>query len=343
VVLSNLACEGTKLDFTLVEGSIYQVNINTHIYNHTAAPLEVKATVVNALVVSINTAAIGVTASNINDILTIVSNNNQTFNILHNENMAFVTIAGYGDFTATDKGDIPIAAGTLINIQTPIGGWVSVYNYSPGLTGRNLEIDDELRIRRERSLKLAGSGTIDAIRARVLNVAGVTATSVVENITNATVDGIPAHGFETLVLGGTDQLIANAIWSCKPAGIPTYGNIHITVIDAADKTQMVNFSRPVKLYIYANIALTKDVSLYPVNGDALIKAGIVNQIMSLEVGEDVVYQSLYQSIYNVPGITAAVIQIGGSLVEILPTLSSANVVVGTAQVAVSDIAKITVA
>jgi hypothetical protein len=60
------------------------------------------------------------------------------------------------------------------------------------------------------------------------------------------------------------------------------------------------------------------------------------------VGEDVVYQSLYQSIYSVPGITAAVIQIGGSLVETPPTLSSANVTVGASQIAVSDITKITV-
>jgi uncharacterized phage protein gp47/JayE len=342
IVLSNLDCVGAKLDFVFVEGDIYSVTINGHVYSHTAAPLEVKATIIDALVNSINTAEIGVTASNINDILVIVSNNSEAFAILHNENMGFLSIDNYGDFTAVDKGDIPIAAGALITIQTPVSGWISLYNYTPGLTGRNLEIDDELRARRARSLKLAGAGTVDAIRARILNIEGVTAATVSENSTNVTVGGLPPHSFESLVLGGTNQLIANTIWGAKPAGIATYGNVTNTVIDQAGKNHTVYFSRPVKLYIYANITLTKDVGLYPIDGDAVIKDAIVKQITNLEVGEDVVYQSLYQSIYSVPGITAAVIQIGGSLVETPPTLSSANVTVGASQIAVSDITKITV-
>jgi len=342
VTLSNLQCEGAVIDFNFVEGNIYQVNINGNIYSHTAAPLEVKATVTDALVDSINTAAIGATASNINDTLSLTSNTNLALNLLHNENMFFVEIFSYGTFTANDKGDIPLAAGTLTNIQTPVAGWISVYNYTPGLTGRNLEIDDELRSRRERSLKLAGAGTVDAIRARILNIEGVTAATVSENSTDTTVDGLPPHSFESLVLGGTNQLIANTIWGAKPAGIATYGNVTNTIIDTAGKTHIVYFSRPVKLYIYASITLTKDVSLYPINGDDVIKAAVVKQIMNLEVGEDVVYQSLYQSVYSVPGITAAVIQIGGSLVETPPILASANVTVGASQVAVSDVAKVTI-
>jgi uncharacterized phage protein gp47/JayE len=343
VVLSNLGCSGIKLDFVFVEGNIYQLTISGHSYSRVAAPLEVKATVVNSLVSSINTSAIGVTATNVNDILTIIINDRTPINVTHNDNMFIVNVAQYANFTASDKGDIALPAGQLTIIQTPIGGWETVYNDSPGVIGRNLEIDDELRIRRERSLKLAGAGTVDAIRARVLNIEGVTAATVSENSTNATVDSLPAHSFETLVLGGLDQLIANAIWVTKPAGIATYGNVTNTIIDTAGKTHIVYFSRPVKLYIYVNVILTKDVSLYPINGDAVIKDAIAKQIMKLEVGEDVVYQSLYQSIYEVPGITAAVIQIGGSLVESPPALSSANVTVGSSQIAVSDITKITIA
>ncbi len=342
VILSNLKCAGIKLDFNFVEGDTYQLAINSNSFSRVAAPLEVKATVIDALVSSINTAAIGVTASNVNDILTILINSRNSISVTHNANMFIVNVAQYGNFTASDKGNIALPAGQLTIIQTPISGWETVYNDSPGLTGRNLEIDDELRIRRARSLKLAGAGTVDAIRARVLNVEGVTAATVTENDTKVTVGGIPPNSFETLVLGGDDQLIANTIWGAKPGGIPSYGNVTNTIIDTAGKTHLVYFSRPQKLYIYVNIALTKDVSLYPINGDTVIKESIVKQIMSLEVGQDVVYQSLYQSIYGVPGITGAVIQIGGSLVETPPTLSSANITVSPSQIAVSDITKITV-
>lgn len=342
VELSNLACLAVSLDLNFTIGNIYSVRINNDLFTYTAQPLDVKATVVDALALVINDTAIGVIATNVNDNLVIKSVSIGKFKILHNGNMFIIDIMNEGNFTAVNKGDIALPAGALINIQTPISGWISINNSSPGLTGRNLEIDDELRERRTRSLKLAGAGTVDAIRARILNITGVTAAIVNENVTDTTIGSLPPHSFETLVLGGDNQVIANTIWTAKPAGIPTYGNVTNTIIDTAGKSHIVYFSRPVKLYIYASIALTKDMALYPINGDSVIKSAIANQINNLEVGEDVVYQSLYQSIYSIPGITAATIQIGGSLVESPPTLSSANIVVGSAQVAVSDITKINI-
>ncbi len=342
VILSNSSCLGANLDLNFVVDNIYSVTVNGHIYTYTAQALDVKATVIDALVALINTAAIGVTATNINDTLNIVSDNLTKFSVIHNVNVFIIDITDNGNFTAKDKGNIGLAAGALTIIQTPIFGWLSVYNPEPALTGRNLEIDDELRIRRTRSLKLAGAGTIDAIRARILNVEGVTAATITENSTNAIVSGLPPHSFESLVLGGDNQLIANAIWTTKPAGIGTFGNVTNTVVDTAGNNHIVYFSRPTKLYIYVNIALTKDINLYPINGDQVIKNAIVKQITDLEVGEDVIYQSLYQSVYSISGVTSAVIQIGGSLTETPPTLASANIVVGSSQVAVTDINKITI-
>lgn len=341
VVIDNAAFIGANLDLDFEVAKVYQVTINNNVFTYTAQPLNVKDTVIDALVSAINTAAIGVTASNSNDRLIILSNSSTTFKLLHNANLSIITITVNGNFTAVDKGAIALPAGALTNIQTPISGWQTITNASPGLIGRNLEIDDELRIRRTRSLKLAGAGTVDAIRARVLNITGVTATSIIENATNAIFGSIPPHSFETLVLGGADQDIANTIWQVKPAGIGTFGNVSLPVLDSAGKAHIVSFSRPVKLYIYATVTLTKN-ALYPLDGDLVIKNGIVKQIMGLEVGEDVIYQSLYQSIYDVPGIISAVIQIGGSLVEIPPVQTSSNVSVDVAQIAVSDITKINI-
>jgi uncharacterized phage protein gp47/JayE len=344
VTLTNLGCMAITLDLEYQDNTLYSVTINnTNIFSYTSQPLDVKATVIDALALAINNGDIGVTAGNINNILVISSNNNIHFSLSHNANLSILALTNNGNFTAVDKGNIPLQSGALTNIQTPVSGWVAVNNNNAGITGRNLETDDELRIRRTKSLKVVGSGTIDAIRARLLNISNVTAASITENINDVTSsEGLPPHSFEALVLGGSDQDIGDTIWSAKPAGIKTYGNVAVNVVDTAGKTQIVNFSRPVKLYIYASIVLTKNMSLYPLDGDSRIKDGIVKQIMALDVGEDVIYQSLYQTVYSIPGVTAATIQIGGSLVETPPTLSSANVVVAASQIAVSDINKINI-
>jgi hypothetical protein len=48
----------------------------------------------------------------------------------------------------------------------------------------------------------------------------------------------------------------------------------------------------------------------------VIKSGLVAQIRMLNVSDDVIYQSLYKSVYSVSGIESAVITIGGTLVEL---------------------------
>ncbi len=347
VVLSNTACVRIDLDLDFVVGGVYNIIINNRLFSYTAQPLNVKATVLDALALAIDNAQIGVTANNVvGDYLEIQENNLNLINVTFSSNIRIDDVYKLAQFTAVNKGDIAVAVDEEIEIQTPISGWTEVSDNQPSITGRNIETDDELRIRRSSSLKLAGAGTIDAIRARILNVTGVTAATITENITNTTVGNLPPHSFESLVLGGDNQLIANAIWATKPAGIASIGNVANNIIDASGKIQVVYFSRPVKLYIFVSIVLTKDDNLYPTNGNDVIKQSIAKQINELQVGQTVVYQSLYQSVYKVPGVTSAVIRIGSSLVEnpiVPPTLSSENIVPAASQIAVTDLTKITIA
>ena len=87
-------------------------------------------------------------------------------------------------FRCLDVGPIACPANSLTEILTPIGGWTSVTNPTAGVTGRFIETDAELRIRRANSIRLAGNATVEAIRAHLLqNVTGVTSALVFENQT----------------------------------------------------------------------------------------------------------------------------------------------------------------
>jgi uncharacterized phage protein gp47/JayE len=349
ILVSNDACIKAVIEVGFIGiGEIdYTVIINGEEYTYTTSSLGVssKGIIISELAHLINLDHGNIIASNTNNTLLLVSNDNTNFNVFISDNLSIVSLTTLGKFIATTKGEIPLPAGLLTIIQTPIGGWISVYNPLAGKPGRDLEGDDEFRERRSQSLKLPGAGTIEAMRANLLNLVGVTAVTVYNN-PNDEIDpnGLPPHSFQVLILGGDDTDIGQMIWDTKPAGIPSYGNNLIIAKDSTGKDQAIYFSRPISLYIYVNINITlNDSTIYPANANDLIKNNIILQIKELNVNDDVIYQSLYKSVFSVSGIGTADISIGSTLNELtVPTLSSANINVPLSQIAVTDINKITI-
>lgn len=343
VLLTNESCLAININITDIDVLNFTLTINSVSFTHAKNIADTELVIINALVSLINDSALEVTASNVNNTLFVKTNvAKDLMQVYVTEGLGIVSVTANGRFEALDKGKISLPAKALTNIATPIGGWSSIINELSGTTGRNLETDAELRVRRTLSTKLGGAGTVSAILARLLNIAGVTAVTIIENKNNQQdLDNRPAHSFESIVLGGEDTDIANVLWLAKPCGIQAYGNTTVVITDSTGNEQVVGFSRPIKLYTYVKVTLTKN-SFYPLNGDDLIKEGIAKQINSLNVGQAVVYQSLYQSVYSVTGITTASIEIGGNIVEALPALASANLTVLASQIAVSDISKINI-
>lgn len=344
-LITNDACLKATINIDDIAQPDYTIIINSVGFTYTLVLNDTKDMIISGLVALINASAITVTASNVSSQLVLISDDTDAFSVFLSNEISFFSLMTTGDFVATTKGEIPLPAGALTTIQTPIGGWISVYNPLAGKTGRNLESDAELRLRRAQSLRLPGAGTVEAIRARLLNLVGVTSATVNENITDMTsVEGLPPHSFEALVLGGDDGDIGNTIWQAKPAGIASYGNTQIIVQDSTGRDQVVFFSRPTNLYIYINIDITlDDTNTYPTNGTDTIKNNIVAQIRMLNVSDDVIYQSLYKSVYSVSGIESAIITIGGTLVELtVPPLVSANIDMPSSQIAVTDLSKVTI-
>ena len=246
-------------------------------------------------------------------------------------------------FFSKQKGAFIVPTHTLRTIQTPISGWISIDNINAGISGRNLETDVALRRRRSESFRLSGSGTIEALKARILNITGVSSVSVIENATDETdSENRPPHSFETLVLGGEDVDIANMIWLAKPAGIQTVGNTTKLIKDSGSNDQIVKFSRPTKTYVYVDVALTKTL-LFLEDSIVKIKNDIATKINSLGVGQPVVFQSLFAAIYSVNGISSAVITIGNTAVEqTKPAMNSQNVSIASFEIAITDISKISI-
>ena len=227
---------------------------------------------------------------------------------------------------STEFGPTEAFSGSLTVIETVVTGWNSVTNELDASLGRFEETDAELKLRREQTLQVAGAGTTDAIRSRLLNIEGVSAVIVFENNTNIDdSDGRPPHSYEAVVQGGDEQEIFEEIWESKPAGIETVGNLSGTVLDSQNFQKTVKFSRPTEVNIYLELDISVD-GTFPSNGASTIEQTIIAWGDALGIGSDViVYPKLVAQLCVVQGVTDVVIRIGKTSsptsddnIEILP-------------------------
>lgn len=189
-------------------------------------------------------------------------------------------------FAATVVGPLSASAGTLINIATPVTGWVSAYNLSDAALGTAIQSEPSLRALRVAQLQSSGGGPADAIRAAILRIPTVENCVVFVN-DGDTVDGdgVPAHGVEVLIQAPsvtptTDEELALAVWQAVGAGIATGGSITETVTDASGYPQTVKFSRPTPVPIYTALKVYYLASAWP-GGAAAVEAAAKSAIGTL--------------------------------------------------------------
>lgn len=252
-------------------------------------------------------------------------------------------------FVCDNLGATVCPVGALINIDTPIDGWTDVYNLKAGATGRDVESDTDLRARHATGVRATGSATVEAIRSRMLaDVDGVTSIKIYENRTNTlSADMIPAHAFESVIVGGNDSDIANQLWTTKPAGIETHGNVSINVTDGAGDLQVVKFSRPVDKFVWMNVnidSINTEESL-PASATGAIKDAIIAYAATnIGNGTDVILQRFKGPIYSaVSGIADMTITADlTDAVDDVPTYSASNIVVSKTENAVFDLSRLSV-
>ncbi len=333
-----------------VEDDVHTVTINLEEFEYTALEGDSKTDVVTALLALIEAGGQPVAGEIIDDTLRIYATDGFTpFAAVLSATLEFDMIGTPALYWAEVAGATSAPVGSVNTIVQPVTGLDHVSNLLEGETGRETETDDELRVRRRQSYFLSGFATQDAITARVLQeVSGVTFARVISNRTDSTDgDGRPPHSFEAIVMGGTDEDVAQKLWEVAPAGINFYGSTEVTVQDSTGFDQVVKFSRPTPKYIWVEIEVTQSLEEdFPVNGASVIKDAIVAWAAAhSSVGLDVVWQKLFSPLYTCPGIYDAVLEIGVSDDALTPPVSysAANIVIGSTELALFDVARISVA
>ncbi|MBU5214347.1 baseplate J/gp47 family protein [Heyndrickxia oleronia] len=236
----------------------------------------------------------------------------------------------------------------ITEIVNPISGLLAVTNSEAFRNGQDEESDEELKARYYSSLGKLGNRRTETIRATVLDeVEGVRSCLVIENDTLQTdADGRPGKSFETIVLGGEREEIAQKIFQSKPESIRAYGKETVQVVDSQNMSVTIGFTYAETIQIYVK-AMIKKGSNYPIDGDTQVIDQIVKfiggtnnnvQYNGLGMSEDVIQARLEARLFNVEGVEDAKIFLSTDGV----TYDEINIDIGFAQVAETDSSKIEV-
>ena len=303
IVLSQTGCVqfSSKINESVTQGKVYFIEINSMKITYTAEETDSANDVCKKIIDLFyfpNFAISQIDETTYN----VISLENTTFTPVVDDYQTLQTATNIALFTAENIGEIVCPANTLTTIPTPIQGLSSATNYAqPISTGRLLESDAELRIRRANSGSILGQNVLSALKAKLLDIAGVSTVTIIENETTETsIEGVPPKAFQVIIEGGDNQEIANTIWTNKPAGIQAYGDISETIsIDDTSQTKTVAFSRPTEAEILVKVSYTKNKDeSFPSNGEDLIKNAIVAYGNNLGIYNDVISQRFFGSIFS---------------------------------------------
>ena len=239
-------------------------------------------------------------------------------------------------------GPVEAAARGITEPVTPIPGvntWTNLEDAEPGSDELS---DEDFRLLIENEVAAPGTGTAAAVAADVRQITGVTYVKVFVNETEIVdSDGVGPHSFETLVQGGTDQQIRDAILANKPAGIATFGSVSGTAVDDEGKIHTIRFSRPTTLPIYVQVTLTKDPATYA--GDDAVKLAVATA--PSPIGQSVVAARVSAAVFSVTGLVDVPRSgsLGGVLVSLSPSpTSDATIAVTSRQLATFDTSRTSV-
>jgi hypothetical protein len=261
-------------------------------------------------------------------------------------NLEFPLLGFFAVYTATKTGAVIVSIGALHEIVNKVNGLDSAINYASGVTGRAVESDTELRISLGNRQKQATANEV-AIQNEILKVSGVEYARVYSNREIIEKDGRPPKSYESVVVGGDEQAIAELIFEKGPAGVQAFGNIVKDVVDSEGFHWDIGFSRPVNKYIWIKVDYSR-------NAEEDLPLGVVSAIQeniiawgqaALNVGVDLIYQKMFRPVYDVQGIGFAAIKVAVTT-DLTPPAdadySSENIEITEVEIAVLDKTRIAV-
>lgn len=215
--------------------------------------------------------------------------------------------------------------------------------------GVDLETDLDLRIRREQLIRLAGAGTVDALRAALLDIDNVVQAFVFENETLVTdANGIPGKAFEVVILGGTDSAIAQVIFDQKPLGVQSYrdpgaNGVTVVINDSQGVPHNIKFTRATEVRMYIEVDVTANLSGFGGGeqeaGEQAVKDALVLLGDQQIVGETVYIERFRCAPFDVTGVVdVPTIKIE----DTSPPTNTANIALTVREIAVFDTSDIVV-
>jgi len=217
---------------------------------------------------------------------------------------------------AENFGEVEADADTITDPSTIVIGVTSVTNPAAATPGRDEETDEELRIRRNKSLQSPATSTVGGMFAALADVAGVTDVIVYENDENTTDTDLDLgpHALWCIVQGGDVADIIETIAKNKTGGTALKGDVTGTYIEDLVRPNgsifkvfhEMQFDRPVEAPLY----ITLDVE--NMEGVAVDTAAIEEALAerTFVIAENVDAGSLYSTVYSAgDGFVATNLQI----------------------------------
>jgi hypothetical protein len=251
-------------------------------------------------------------------------------------------------FACKVTGPTPVPAAGQVSIYQAIPGWDTVSVVS-GVVGSDVESRADFEYRRRQSVALNAAGSVPAVRAKVLNVAGVLDACVLDNplgtsVVNGTYTLAP-NSLYVGVYGGAAQDIGNAIWTKKSPGCNYNGNTTVTVQDTSVGSQpypsyTVKFQVLTAVPILFSVQLANNPNL-PANIVQLVQNAIIAAFTGADGGSRARSNSTIFAGRYYPGVIAIdpsvellSIQLGTTTanqnsvvmgIDKTPTLTAANI------------------
>lgn len=233
---------------------------------------------------------------------------------------ANVTLAGgtgSGVVVAIDAGVVEADAAAIDAIVTPISGWTAVTNAAAATPGEARESDATLRRRRQASLQIAGSRSLNAIRAHLLAVDGVQAAVVVDNtsLVTATVEGLSlvAKSVGIVVYPATlttaqKEEVVGVLYDHVPAGIScANGSDVVSTVTGGDGFgKVITFDYADEVLVNVVVTVTLDTGYELADVSDAVETIVADYFLALNVGDAARRLALGSLIYvGVDGVNGA--------------------------------------
>jgi len=205
---------------------------------------------------------------------------------------------------AENFGAVEADPATIVNPVTVVIGVLSVTNALSAVVGIDEETDQELRIRRNRSLETPTSSSTGRMFTALANLPNVTDVAVYENDTDITdADGIPAHSLWVVVEGGAVADIVESMTKNKTGGKGMVGAVTGTFNESVLRpdgstftiVHDMTFDRPVFVPVLVRLTATRKDAADPVD-EALIAQEIAKRVFV--IGENLLANDLYRMSFN---------------------------------------------